>query len=101
MLIKNITNNLDLTNSKKSFKIIKTHESINDFSDFIKNSLDKISYDQNITENNIKNFQTNQSHNSLSNIMIDLQKSSLALQFTIQIRNKIVSSYQDIMNMQI
>ncbi len=35
----------------------------------------------------------------LSDAMISMQKSSIALQQTIQVRNKLVQAYQDIMNM--
>ena len=36
---------------------------------------------------------------SLSDAMISLQKSSIAFQQTVQVRNKLVSAYQEIMNM--
>jgi len=38
---------------------------------------------------------------NLSDVMMASQKSSIALQATIQVRNKLVSAYHDIMNMQI
>jgi len=31
--------------------------------------------------------------------MISLQKANISLQYTLQVRNKIVAAYQDIMNM--
>ena len=36
---------------------------------------------------------------SLSDTMIAMQKSSIALQHTVQVRNKLVAAYQEIMNM--
>jgi len=38
---------------------------------------------------------------SLSDTMIAMQKSSIAFQATVQVRNKLVSAYHDIMNMQV
>lgn len=38
---------------------------------------------------------------NLSDVMIASQKSGIALQTTIQVRNKLVSAYHDIMNMQV
>lgn len=38
---------------------------------------------------------------NLSDVMIASQKSSIALQATIQVRNKLVTAYHDIMNMQV
>ncbi|MDK1009411.1 flagellar hook-basal body complex protein FliE, partial [Cronobacter sakazakii] len=38
---------------------------------------------------------------ALNDVMVDLQKSSISLQMGIQVRNKLVAAYQDIMNMQV
>jgi flagellar hook-basal body complex protein FliE len=38
---------------------------------------------------------------SLSDTMIAMQKASINFQATIQVRNKLVSSYHEIMNMQV
>ena len=38
---------------------------------------------------------------SLSDTMIAMQKSSIAFQATVQVRNKLVSAYHEIMNMQV
>ncbi len=38
---------------------------------------------------------------SLDRVMIDMEKADIALQFTMQIRNKILDAYQEIMRMQI
>lgn len=36
---------------------------------------------------------------SLNDVMVDLQKSAVSLQLGVQVRNKLVAAYQDIMNM--
>lgn len=38
---------------------------------------------------------------SLSNLMIAEQKASLALDLVVQVRNRVVSAYQSVMNMQV
>ncbi len=38
---------------------------------------------------------------NLHQVMIDTEKAEIALQFTLQIRNKIIEAYQEIMRMQI
>lgn len=38
---------------------------------------------------------------SLHQVMIDLEKADIALQFTIQLRNKMLEAYQEIMRMQV
>ncbi|MCT8344921.1 MULTISPECIES: flagellar hook-basal body complex protein FliE [Photorhabdus] len=35
----------------------------------------------------------------LNDVMVEMQKSSIALQMGVQVRNKLVASYQEIMNM--
>ncbi|KPD02317.1 flagellar hook-basal body complex protein FliE [Moellerella wisconsensis] len=37
----------------------------------------------------------------LSDVMVDSQKATISLQFAVQVRNKLVSAYQEVMNMQI
>ena len=36
---------------------------------------------------------------SLNDVMVDMQKASLSLQMGIQVRNKLVAAYQEIMSM--
>ena len=38
---------------------------------------------------------------NLQDVMISMQKSTIAFQQTIQVRNKLVQAYQEIMNMQV
>lgn len=38
---------------------------------------------------------------NLQDVMINLQKASLSFQQVIQVRNRLVSAYQDVMNMQV
>ena len=35
----------------------------------------------------------------LSDVMVDMQKASLAFEATLQVRNKVLKAYEDIMNM--
>ncbi|MES2934461.1 MAG: flagellar hook-basal body complex protein FliE, partial [Pseudomonadota bacterium] len=38
---------------------------------------------------------------NLSDVMISMQKASISFQATVQVRNKLVSAYQEMMNMQV
>ena len=38
---------------------------------------------------------------NLHSVMIDLEKADIALQFTLQVRNRIMEAYQEIMRMQL
>jgi flagellar hook-basal body complex protein FliE len=71
------------------------------FSDALKNSLEQVSNSQKAAEDLGKRFAMGDDSVSLSDTMIAMQKSSIAFQATVQVRNKLVSAYHEIMNMQV
>ena len=70
-----------------------------DFQSALKSSLDQVNQVQLQSQKLAERFEMGDSSVSLSDAMISLQKSSIALQTTVQVRNKLVSAYQEIMNM--
>ena len=73
----------------------------NDFSNVLKTSLDSVSQAHEQTESLQKAFVMGDDKVSLSDVMISMQKSNVAFQTTVQVRNKFVAAYNDIMNMQV
>lgn len=71
------------------------------FSDALKNSLEQVSNSQKAAEDLGNRFAMGDDSVSLSDTMIAMQKSSIAFQATVQVRNKLVSAYHEIMNMQV
>lgn len=71
------------------------------FSDALKSSLDKVSDSQIQAEELGKSFATGDDKVSLSDVMISMQKANINFQATVQVRNKLVSAYHEIMNMQV
>lgn len=69
------------------------------FQNALKASLDQVNGMQVSAQNLAQRFEMGDSNVSLSDAMIALQKSSIAFQQTVQVRNKLVQAYQDIMNM--
>ncbi|MGG7607030.1 flagellar hook-basal body complex protein FliE [Massilia sp. BKSP1R2A-1] len=72
-----------------------------DFADALKTSLQQVSNTQKTAEELGKRFAMGDDTVSLSDTMIAMQKSSIAFQGTVQVRNKLVAAYHDIMNMQV
>jgi flagellar hook-basal body complex protein FliE len=72
-----------------------------DFADVLKSSLDGVAQAQAKSEAMRKAFVLGDNSVSLSDTMISMQKASISLQTTIQVRNKVVQAYNDIMNMQV
>lgn len=71
------------------------------FSDALKSSLDQVNSAQLKADNLGQKFAAGDDSVNLSDVMIAAQKANIGLQATIQVRNKLVSAYHDIMNMQI
>lgn len=71
------------------------------FADALKASLDQVNGAQQKSEQMAKDFMLGDDKVSLSDMMISMQKASISFQATVQVRNKLVSAYHDIMNMQV
>ncbi|RDK01772.1 flagellar hook-basal body complex protein FliE [Paraburkholderia lacunae] len=71
------------------------------FASALKASLDKISGDQTKAIGESKAFELGASNVSLNDVMVDMQKANVGFQFGLQVRNKLVSAYNDIMQMQV
>ena len=71
------------------------------FSDALKTSLQQVSNTQKQAQELSQKFAMGDDSVSLSDTMIAMQKSSIAFQATVQVRNKLVSAYHEIMNMQV
>jgi flagellar hook-basal body complex protein FliE len=71
------------------------------FSDALKAQLDGVNKTQVDAEHLNERFAAGDDKVSLSDTMIAMQKASISFQATVQVRNKLVSAYHDIMNMQV
>ncbi len=72
-----------------------------DFSEALKASLNQVNQVQMDAEKLGKSFAMGDDSVSLSDVMIAGQKANISFQTTVQVRNKLVSAYHDIMNMQV
>ena len=72
-----------------------------DFASLLKSSLDGVAQAQNQATTMQNAFVLGDDKVSLSDTMIAMQKANIALQTTVQVRNKVVAAYNDIMNMQV
>jgi flagellar hook-basal body complex protein FliE len=72
-----------------------------DFASALKTSLDQVNGAQQKSEELGKRFMSGDDNVNLSDVMISMQKANITFQATVQVRNKLVSAYHDIMNMQV
>ncbi len=71
------------------------------FSDSLKVMLERVNDQQLKADDLGQRFALGDDKVNLSDVMIERQKASLSLQATVQVRNKLVSAYHEIMNMQV
>ena len=72
-----------------------------DFAEVLKNSIDSVNDAQVKAEGLARDFELGKPNANLNDVMISLQNANLSFQEMVQVRNKLVSAYHDIMNMQI
>lgn len=72
-----------------------------DFSTLLKQSIDKVNDLQNASGELAKAFELGDPNVSLAQVMIAKQKSSIAFQSVLQVRNKLVEAYKEVMSMQV
>lgn len=71
------------------------------FSGELRAMLDRVNQQQVSADRLGQRFALGDDSVNLSDVMIERQKASLSLQATVQVRNKLVSAYHEIMNMQV
>ncbi len=76
-------------------------EQTSGFGEVLKNSLAEINQQQNTASTLSTQFEAGDPNVKLSDVMVSIQKAEVSLQGALQIRNKFVSAYQDIINMPI
>jgi flagellar hook-basal body complex protein FliE len=70
-----------------------------DFATVFRRSLDQVNSAQQHATRLTRDFELGAPEANLTEAMISLQKASISFQYTVQVRNKLVAAYQDIMNM--
>jgi flagellar hook-basal body complex protein FliE len=72
-----------------------------DFAEVLKNTIDQVKRGAGRCAKMAEDFSSGQSDVNLQDVMINLQKASLSFQQMVQVRNRLVSAYHDIMNIQV
>lgn len=71
------------------------------FAEELRSSIDRINDLQVAAKAKGKAFQAGEPGISLTEVMVDSQKASVAFQAGVQVRNRLVNAYKEIMNMQV
>ncbi len=98
MEIKGIDSNLKLMDITKQIQDKEAVETVN-FSDFLRNAIGDVNQLQNQADESNTLLAAGKVDN-ISKVMIDSEKAAIALELTVQVRNKIMDAYNEIMRMQ-
>jgi flagellar hook-basal body complex protein FliE len=71
------------------------------FADLLKASLDQVNAAQQEATELQQAFNANDPNVNLQEVMVSLAKANLSFQTMVQVRNRLVTAYQEIMNMQV
>lgn len=69
------------------------------FASVLKNGIDSVNQMQRTAQTTAVQFQRGVPGVDLPQVMLDMQKSSVAFRGAVEVRNRMISAYQDIMNM--
>ncbi|HOP91763.1 MAG TPA: flagellar hook-basal body complex protein FliE [Acetivibrio thermocellus] len=78
----------------------KNENVVQSFSDYLKNAIKQVDELEKQSKAVAEDFAAGKTDN-IHEVMIAAQKADIAIQFTLQIRNKILDAYNEIMRMQI
>lgn len=71
------------------------------FADELYASIERINQSQQAASAKVTAFQMGDPEVALNDVMVDKQKASVAFQMGLQVRNRLVTAYKDVMNMQV
>jgi flagellar hook-basal body complex protein FliE len=75
--------------------------STHDFASMLKSAIDEVNGAQMDAKQLSRQFEIGDPETNLQDVVLSLQKASLSFQTMVQVRNKLVTAYQEVMNMQV
>lgn len=72
-----------------------------DFASMLKSSIDQVNQAQQQSQAMQKQFELGAPDTNLQDVMVSLQKANISFETMVQVRNKLVSAYQEVMNIQV
>jgi len=78
---------------------VETNNEVSDFAAMLKGSMDSVNDSLQTASHLANDFEIGDPEVSLAEVMIASQKASVSFQAMLQVRNKLVDAYKDVMNM--
>jgi flagellar hook-basal body complex protein FliE len=70
-----------------------------DFSSLLQQSIASVNKTEQKADSMVNAFESGSSNVSLAEVMVETQKANVSFQAALQVRNKLVEAYKDVMNM--
>ncbi|WP_088041229.1 flagellar hook-basal body complex protein FliE [Bacillus sp. EAC] len=99
MTLINQINSLNVQALKPASSVNTSGDVQSKFANFLKDSIKEVN-DAGLASNDLTNKLVRGENVDLHNVMIASEKSSIMLQTTMEIRNKVIDAYQEMMRMQ-
>ncbi|AFU97684.1 flagellar hook-basal body complex protein FliE [Simiduia agarivorans] len=90
-----------VSHALKPGQVINAPESTDNFSHLFSQAIDKVNATQQQANQLAKAYETGRENIDITDVMIASQKASVSFQAMVQVRNKLVEAYRDVMNMPI
>lgn len=78
----------------------KIDDSVNSFAEMLRGSVEKVNTVQNGADQAVQDLLSGKDQN-IHQVMIAVEKANLSLQMMMQVRNKLISAYEEIMRTQV
>jgi flagellar hook-basal body complex protein FliE len=95
---------LRATSAQAGSRVTETPSAVGggaDFAQILQNSIAQVNQTQQQAEGMAANFAAGDGNGNLHEVMIALQKANVSFQEMVQVRNKLVTAYHDVMNIQV
>jgi flagellar hook-basal body complex protein FliE len=90
----------ELNASQSAASAGETHRAESSFAGLLGNLVQDVNTKQNVMEQSLRDLQSGQNV-SLHQTMISIQEASVSFQLMVEVRNKLLESYQELMRMQV
>lgn len=72
-----------------------------DFGAMLRSAVDQVNGQQQLAKGLARDFELGSKDTGLHDVMVAMQKANVSFQAMVQVRNRLVSAYQEVMNMQV
>jgi len=97
--VSHVLNQMRIMSLQAANRPVQETNGSTDFSSLLQQSLASVNNTQQAAGKMVEAFESGSSNVSLAQVMVETQKANVSFQAALQVRNKLVEAYKDVMNM--